>query len=168
MLYLVQRDGSHCRYCKADVKPLEIHHVDGNPANNVKDNLILLCHSCHVKISMAQAKERGIKVERGGERKDPTVELKNLVNYNDGSPEMQVNEYAELAYRNWLTAAIENSPDRMVSKKQAIYSGAEVTGSSVNACRGYYGKMVSDEGGLTEGKIGGKGTTFVRFKEGRD
>lgn len=27
--------------------PLEVHHIDGNPLNNVQDNLQLLCCNCH-------------------------------------------------------------------------------------------------------------------------
>lgn len=27
--------------------PLEIDHIDGNSANNIEDNLILLCPNCH-------------------------------------------------------------------------------------------------------------------------
>ena len=41
----------YCEYC--GVKNLEtkltfvVHHRDGNPTNDIPDNLVTLCHSCH-------------------------------------------------------------------------------------------------------------------------
>ena len=29
--------------------PLDVHHIDDNPKNNILSNLIALCRSCHVK-----------------------------------------------------------------------------------------------------------------------
>lgn len=48
----------HCRARKhravtcADcgtMERLQVHHLDGNPANNIRDNLMTLCISCHTK-----------------------------------------------------------------------------------------------------------------------
>lgn len=36
-----------CGQEKTVFKPLGIHHIDGNPRNNNKNNLIVLCQSCH-------------------------------------------------------------------------------------------------------------------------
>ena len=30
--------------------PLTVHHIDFNPANNIKANLLLLCAKCHLKV----------------------------------------------------------------------------------------------------------------------
>lgn len=39
-----------CANCSnSDVGHFQIHHIDSNPANNVRANLILLCPTCHSK-----------------------------------------------------------------------------------------------------------------------
>ena len=47
----------HCARCEKDCRKtknaqmvLQVHHIDENPANNVLENLIPLCASCHLKI----------------------------------------------------------------------------------------------------------------------
>lgn len=37
-----------CPDCGDDVDHYEVHHIDGDPFNNALDNLVGLCHSCHV------------------------------------------------------------------------------------------------------------------------
>jgi len=39
----------YCQTCFKKPKRLEWHHIDGNRSNNVEDNLIKLCVSCHKK-----------------------------------------------------------------------------------------------------------------------
>lgn len=47
-----QEASSRCPFCfEAEVASLEIHHIDGNPSNNVLENLLLVCVSCHSKIT---------------------------------------------------------------------------------------------------------------------
>lgn len=47
-----QEAASCCAFCnQADVAALEIHHLDDNPANNTLDNLLLVCSTCHSKIT---------------------------------------------------------------------------------------------------------------------
>jgi hypothetical protein len=44
--------GSVCPFCdNEDVGHFEVHHIDENPANNEILNLILLCPTCHSKIT---------------------------------------------------------------------------------------------------------------------
>jgi uncharacterized protein (UPF0179 family) len=44
--------GSTCPFCDSDdVGHFEIHHIDNNPSNNELRNLILLCPTCHSKIT---------------------------------------------------------------------------------------------------------------------
>jgi 5-methylcytosine-specific restriction endonuclease McrA len=40
-----------CQRCGAIDRPLEIHHVDGNPANNQFSNTVPLCLDCHKRQS---------------------------------------------------------------------------------------------------------------------
>jgi 5-methylcytosine-specific restriction endonuclease McrA len=50
----LERDGRRCRLCLATtadgVRNLVIHHIDGTKDNNVLDNLITLCRSCHPSV----------------------------------------------------------------------------------------------------------------------
>lgn len=52
--YLINEYGEKCMLCGQNKKntftnkiPIELHHIDGNFKNNVKDNLQLLCPCCH-------------------------------------------------------------------------------------------------------------------------
>lgn len=36
-----------CCVCRAPRKPVEIHHIDQDPSNNVEPNLIVICRNCH-------------------------------------------------------------------------------------------------------------------------
>jgi 5-methylcytosine-specific restriction endonuclease McrA len=37
-----------CQECGNDYR-CQVHHIDENPKNNVRENLIMLCQFCHVK-----------------------------------------------------------------------------------------------------------------------
>lgn len=58
--------GSTCPFCDSqDVGHFEIHHIDNDPSNNDALNLILLCPTCHSKITKGdiapiEVKERKI------------------------------------------------------------------------------------------------------------
>lgn len=46
-----------CRECKKNgiVKPAtDVHHIDGNPMNNRRENLEPLCHECHSRHTAKQ------------------------------------------------------------------------------------------------------------------
>jgi hypothetical protein len=38
--------GYRCGWCRA-AGPLQVHHLDGNPANDADANLVPLCADCH-------------------------------------------------------------------------------------------------------------------------
>ncbi len=43
---------SECPFCgNEDVEHFQIHHIDENPSNDVFDNLLLICPTCHSKIT---------------------------------------------------------------------------------------------------------------------
>lgn len=65
---LIKERGNACQECKIELwldKPikLELHHIDGNRANNDPNNLILLCPNCHSYTD----NYRGRKARLGGE-----------------------------------------------------------------------------------------------------
>lgn len=52
--YLLKKVGNKCEKCGwSEINPftnripLELHHIDGNPYNNVEENLVVLCPNCH-------------------------------------------------------------------------------------------------------------------------
>jgi len=168
-LYLVERDGSKCSICGIKEKEIkhEIDHIDGNPANQNNLNLRILCHSCNIKTAIgrnkkSRRKHHGVFVEREGENLDATSRIKQNVDYQKGSSEMQANDYFELGFRNWLTANLLNRKE--IEKDDAIASGAEITGASINACRNYLLKFTSNEGPACEIKLPSK-TKVVRLRK---
>jgi len=36
-----------CCVCRIPRAPVEIHHIDENPANNIEENLVVICKNCH-------------------------------------------------------------------------------------------------------------------------
>jgi 5-methylcytosine-specific restriction endonuclease McrA len=48
--------GRRCSKC-GGTENLEVDHIDGDPANNVLENLAVMCHACHVAKTTAQARE---------------------------------------------------------------------------------------------------------------
>jgi protein-arginine kinase activator protein McsA len=63
--YEIRRSqGNHCNICKIiewNNMPitLECDHIDGNPHNNVRSNLQLICPNCHSQTSSFKGKNRG-------------------------------------------------------------------------------------------------------------
>ena len=72
-----QEASSRCSFCsEAEVSSLEIHHIDGNPSNNAIENLLLVCASCHSKITarvIAEKEIRRIKGFLGSQAKPNTL-----------------------------------------------------------------------------------------------
>ena len=170
-LYLVARDGGKCDLCGLLAEGLDIDHIDGNPANHNPSNLRLLCRSCNVKTAIKNRRDIGRFVEREGEsghegsfpNADATSILKSKVNYSSGSPEMQVNDYTEIEFRNWITALLLKK--KVYPLDDAVADGAEKTGASVNAVRNYLKKMLSPlYGPLKKFKFAGRGNMFITFK----
>lgn len=54
-----------CENCGYDEyeKCLDIHHIDGNPSNNLKENLIILCVMCHRKVHRKIIKINNIEID---------------------------------------------------------------------------------------------------------
>lgn len=44
---VLYKSAKTCCVCRALRTPVEIHHIDQNPANNDEENLIALCSNCH-------------------------------------------------------------------------------------------------------------------------
>ena len=56
-----------CEKCKTKDEKLEVHHKDENRNNNIPENLMLVCHTCHLKIHGITEKIKiyNLKYKRG-------------------------------------------------------------------------------------------------------
>ena len=47
-----QETGCACAFCQEkEIASLQVHHIDGDPANNQLENLLVVCATCHGKIT---------------------------------------------------------------------------------------------------------------------
>ena len=56
-LEIRKRDSSLCQLCGLNKKKMDVHHIDYNKDNSSKENLILLCASCHIKTNAKKKRE---------------------------------------------------------------------------------------------------------------
>ena len=158
--FLCLRDGEQCARCfnipTAQNDTLDIDHVDGDDWNNDPDNLQLLCRSCNVikenkrRAGGAPPSDQYACEREGKEGKAQTRVSKDIVNYKEGSTEMQANFLFELDFRKWLLGKIRDQGG--YPKLDAIASGAEVVGCSPSTTARYLTKLTSNEGPLWERK----------------
>ena len=62
--YLIRERGRRCEIClqiewMQKLIPLELDHKDGNPENNNKDNLQIICPNCHAQTGTYKGKNVG-------------------------------------------------------------------------------------------------------------
>lgn len=56
---------SHCPFCpESDVASLQVHHIDGDPANNLLENLLCVCANCHTKITGGVLSEADVRTKK--------------------------------------------------------------------------------------------------------
>ena len=49
---IYQEANSRCGFCpEHEIASLQVHHLDGDPSNNTPGNLLLVCATCHTKIT---------------------------------------------------------------------------------------------------------------------
>ena len=62
---IYQEAGSKCAFCPVTkVASLEVHHIDGNPTNNGRENLILVCANCHSEITRGVISEADVRLKK--------------------------------------------------------------------------------------------------------
>lgn len=139
--FLDMRDGHKCvlqdETCRG---PLVIDHKSRNRDDWRPENLRWLCKSHN-------ARNLNGALDRVSERENP---LKDRVDYQAGSAEMQVNDNAEPSYQRWIDAWITQFG--YITKKEAIRAGARVCEVSVQTSRRYLEPLISIEGPYYEVK----------------
>jgi len=62
---LLQEADSQCPFCgDRDVSTIEFHHIDGDPSDNDLRNLIVVCSSCHTRITKGIISEADIVTKK--------------------------------------------------------------------------------------------------------
>jgi hypothetical protein len=175
--FLAFRDGEWCIICGPDKKHknLEIDHADGDPNNWSPSNLYLVCHQHNCWLRGMDAKKH-LRTIRDYSAKNVcvcvkkfsfpgTMKVRDLVDYKQGSPEMQANSYFEVEYREWILGEV-NRLGTMRSD-DAIYAGAEVVGCSPETTRRYLKKLTSVIGVIKEEKDQ-YGNKIIRFRGSKE
>lgn len=72
---------SQCPFCPSeDVGHFEIHHIDEDPSNNEINNLLLLCPTCHSKITKGDIKiSEVLLIKQNGKPKQKDIEFVSVV-----------------------------------------------------------------------------------------
>jgi hypothetical protein len=60
-----QQAGSVCGFCpEHEIAALQVHHIDGNPSNNMLENLLVVCATCHTKITRGVISEADVRTKK--------------------------------------------------------------------------------------------------------
>ena len=77
--------GNVCSECNSKDKEFHIHHKDNNYNNNSKDNILLKCKDCHIKLHTRENIDRSknilIKLNIKKEKKEITESIKLTCKY---------------------------------------------------------------------------------------
>ncbi|WP_017257826.1 HNH endonuclease signature motif containing protein [Pedobacter arcticus] len=89
--------GSVCPFCdNEEVGHFEIHHIDENPSNNDTGNLLLLCSTCHSKITKGDISQLETLKKKIELMKSPIVSKsagQKVVNFNSKIKNAIVGDY---------------------------------------------------------------------------
>lgn len=147
---LFQSDRTCC-VCGERGRPVQIHHIDGNPSNHSVSNLAVLCFDCH----------RDTQIRGGFDRK---LDARQIVLYRDGwYQRVRRRREAAVERRDNVSAAIPPSDSKRKSpghstallnfvntlpeQRQAVYAQAQkswdtgVTADMMNASYGLVHNM---------------------------
>lgn len=140
--YLVKKYGDTCFYCKTklpDAYKADVDHFNGiNKPPHVSSNLRLSCHSCNSKVSNTPSTSITVEREISGSLAPATERLQNEVNYESGSPEMQVMGRCELPFRNFVASNLIR--DGYMNWANAVFGGADSVGCSPSTTERYLRK----------------------------
>jgi len=174
--YIAARDGEYCLIGRIGHKKcrgkLQIDHADSNPRNWNYDNLHLLCQKHNLEMRNRTSDEH-LRIIRAYSAKnvresvrergiESTHILKAIVNYSQGSIEMQANSICERIFIDWILTEIKRLGQLL--KKEAINSGAAVAGCSTVTASRYLDKLTCSVGPLQESRDQ-TGTVIISFRK---
>ena len=54
-----------CGFCpEQEIASLQVHHIDSDPTNNILENLIIVCATCHTKITGGVISEADVRTKK--------------------------------------------------------------------------------------------------------
>lgn len=106
---------SICPFCgNTDVGHFEIHHIDENPSNNEISNLLLLCPTCHSKITKQDITAEEVKSKKA------SLDLRNRDKVSPANDSTQIVKFhgpvENAIVGNKNRVIIRNSSRKVVSK----------------------------------------------------
>jgi len=174
--FIAARDGEYCLEPSCRKAPpyvkLQIDHADNDINNWEPENLHLFCqrHNLSMRsltrtvkvnlINKYSAENECVRAREFGNTS--TQAVREMVDYREGSAEMQANSFYETQYREWLLTYIRTN--QFIAKDDAVYAGAEMVGCSPTTSERYLKKLCSSAGPLMKHKDG-TGTVVIVFRE---
>jgi hypothetical protein len=178
--FIAARDGEYCLDPSCRKRPpavkLQIDHADNDINNWEPDNLHLLCQRHNlamraltrtVKVNLIKkysAENECVRAREFGNTS--THAVREMVDYRQGSTEMQANSFYETQYRTWILDYLKQNQTHLIPRDDAIYAGAEMVGCSPTTSERYLKKLCSSAGPLMKHKDG-TGTVVIVFREGK-
>ena len=161
---LAARDGDACLICGKThpAVKLEIDHADGDIHNWDPENLHLLCKrdnlalrnkSTREHIAIIRAYSASIVCERERTKGcSGEIEVTEIVDYRNGSIEMQANSYFENLVIDFILTTIREQ--HQADRKDLINSAAQFARCSPITAKRYLEKLTSSIGPLSETRDG--------------
>lgn len=140
----------NCFFCAMPLRSQEIytsytiHHEIkiGLPFCNLLINLHLAHFGCNSRAGSASTiqKQREKNKERESEVKNPTEQLREVVDYSQGSTEMQTNNLSEVPFSKWVKRELLLKGH--LEYKEVLDQGAYAVGTGQQAIRRYLDKLI--------------------------
>lgn len=174
--FLIERDGDCCVITLAEdteADPLEIDHADGNPENWAPENLHLIVRSWNKKLRALTswehkqfikdccAKSESARARRRGNM--ATFQVRQKVDFSQGSAEMKANNYYELKYRDWVLDIIKR--EGFITVEESEDDGAEYIGGSQITIKRYNKKLCGKRNGILQVRQDRFKTKVLVFKD---
>lgn len=113
-----------CQICNKSDGVIDVHHKDKNRENNCKNNLQILCHSCHTKIHYDLARKnkqskmlKGNKLRLGKKHSDETK--KKIGKKSLGNKSMSGKKHLECSKEKIRKSRIGKTHSENVKKKMS-------------------------------------------------
>lgn len=120
-----------------------IHHEIkiGLPFCNLLPNLHLAHFGCNSRAGPAKSIQKQKERNNMEETMNPTAQLREVVDYSQGSAEMQANNHTEVPFAAWLKKELLNKG--YLEYKIALDKGAYFMGCGQQAIRRYLDKLIA-------------------------